>query len=261
MVANAIQRVRALTAGRYAQLATAVILLSWLGFTFLPQHGSQAHTAPPVAGHMHGMNHETMDPMAPMPAAHHPALWAAFAAWIVMTIAMMGPATLPAVQFVEQHAPRGRRGGAVALYAAVWLAVWAAVGIVITLAQSAATGAAPWWLFAGALLATALWQLTPLKCQALGDCHRSSPLPPSGWPAAKGVMRFGGVSGWACARSCWAVMLAMAVAPAAHVLLMVPLTAAVTWERFTGHPRRTTRILAVLFAAAAAAAAAFAALQ
>lgn len=258
MVANAIQRVRELTAGRYTGITAAVILLSWLGFAFLPQHAA-GHPSAPTAEHMHGMDHANMAPMAPV--VHQPALWIAIVSWIVMTIAMMGPATLPAVQYVEQNTLRGRRGAMVVLYAAVWLTVWAVVGVVITLAQTAANGAAPWWLFAGALAITALWQLTPLKCQALGDCHKSNPLPPNGWPTARGVMRFGALGGWACVRSCWAVMLAMALAPSAHILWMVPLTAAVTWERFTRYPRRTTRILAVLFAVAAAAATAFAALQ
>ncbi len=258
MVANAIQRVRELVAGRYTGITTAIILLSWLGFAFLPQHAA-GHTPAPVTGHMHGMDHANMAPMA-TPVVHQPVLWVAIVSWIVMTIAMMGPATLPAVQYVEQNTPRGR-GRALTIYAAVWLALWTAVGLLITLALPMAANINRWWIFGGALLLAAIWQLTPWKCRALGDCHRSTPLPPGGWPAAKGLIGFGAVSGWACIRSCWATMLTMAVAPSAHLLWMVPLTVAVTWERFTRYPRRTARILAVLFVVAAAAVGIFAAVQ
>ncbi|WP_078363063.1 DUF2182 domain-containing protein [Mycobacteroides chelonae] len=207
MAANAIQRVRELAAGRYTGIATAIILLSWLGFAFLPQHAT-AHEQAPMAEHMHGMNHANMAPMA-TPVVHQPALWIAIVSWIVMTIAMMGPATLPAVRHVEQNVPRDR-GRALILYAAVWLAMWTVVGLIITLA-----------------------------------------LP-------KGLMRFGAISGWACIRSCWAMMLTMAVAPSAHLAWMVGLTAAVTWERFTRYPRRTAWLLAGLFVVAAAAVGVFA---
>lgn len=255
MAANAIQRVRELAAGRYTGIATAIILLSWLGFAFLPQHAT-AHKQAPMGEHMHGVDHANMAPMA-TPVVHQPALWIAIVSWIVMTIAMMGPATLPAVRYVEQNVPRGR-GRALILYAAVWLAMWTVVGLIITLALLAAGNVNRWWLLAGVLLLTAMWQLTPMKCRALGECHRSLPLPPDGWPAAKGLMRFGAISGWACIRSCWAMMLTMAAAPSAHLAWMVGLTAAVTWERFTRYPRRTAWLLAGLFVVAAAAVGVFA---
>ncbi len=254
MVANAIQRVKELATGRYTGISTAIILLSWLGFVFLPQHAA-SHTQAPAIGHMPGMDHASMAPVV-----HQPVLWVAIVSWIVMTIAMMGPATLPAVQYVQQNSSQGR-GRALALYAAVWLALWTVVGLLITLALPMAATVNRWWIFAGVLLLAAIWQLTPWKCRALGDCHQSVPLPPDGWPAAKGLIRFGAVSGWACIRSCWAMMLTMAVAPSAHLIWMVPLTIAVTWERFTRYPRRTVRVLAVLFVVAAAAIGIFATVQ
>ncbi|MUM17202.1 MULTISPECIES: DUF2182 domain-containing protein [unclassified Mycobacteroides] len=250
--------VRELTAGRYTGIATAVILLSWLGFAFLPQHGT-AHTPTPTAGHMHGMNHANMAPMA-APVTHQPALWMAIVSWVIMTIAMMGPAALPAIQYVERHTLRWR-GRATVLYTVVWLALWVVFGIAVTLGLPLAAGVNRRWMFAGALLFAGIWQLTPMKRQALGDCHRSAPLPSEGWPAIKGLTRFGAFSGWACIRSCWAVMLAMALAPSAHILWMVPLTAAVTYERFTQRPGRTVRVVAVLFVITAAAVGMFAAIQ
>ncbi|WP_074320110.1 DUF2182 domain-containing protein [Mycobacteroides abscessus] len=238
----------------------AVILLSWLAFALLPQHAG-AHSQAPAGEHsMHGMQHAGMAPI-PTPVTHQPVLWIAIIAWIVMTVAMMGPATLPSVRYIEQTTSRGRRGGVIVLYGAVWLSVWTVIGVIVALAQSAAVGASPWWLFTGALVVATLWQLTPLKRRALGDCHASRPLPPTGWPAAQGAIRFGAFGGWACVRSCWAVMLAMALAPTAHIVWMVPLTVAVTWERFTQSPRRTARVLAGVFAVAAAAVGVFAAIQ
>lgn len=115
MVAHAIQRVRELTAGTYTGIVAAVILLSWLAFALLPQHAG-AHSQAPAGEHsMHGMQHAGMAPM-PTPVTHQPVLWIAIIAWIVMTVAMMGPATLPSVRYIEQTTPGAPRRGRSSLW-------------------------------------------------------------------------------------------------------------------------------------------------
>lgn len=251
MVANAIQRVRELTAGIYTRIAAAIILLSWLGFALLPQHGG-SHTEAPAAQHMQGMHHPGMAPMA-TPVVHQPVLWIAIVSWIVMTVAMMGPATLPAIEYVGKQG----RGGAVAVYAVVWLAIWSVVGVVISLVQPRLSHLDKWWLFAGLLLAAASWQFSAVKRLALRDCHCPTQFPT---PVLKGALRFGAFSGTACVGSCWAMMLAMALAPAAHLVWMVPLTVAVTYERFAQRPVAAVRLVGAFLAVAAVCVGVFAAL-
>jgi predicted metal-binding membrane protein len=102
----------------------------------------------------------------------------------------------------------------------------------------------------GAALAIgAVWQLTPFKRRAMRDCHRSLPLAPSGRAADVGVARFGAVNGTACVRSCWPSMLAMAVVPAAQMLLWMPVLAALVVLETTGQrPIRAARRCAVALA-------------
>jgi predicted metal-binding membrane protein len=101
---------------------------------------------------------------------------------------------------------------------------------------------------AAALALAAGWQLTPAKNRALGDCHRPSPLPPRGWRATAGVIRFGLWSGFACLRSCWAMMIAMAVTSSMAIIWMAGITGIVMVERFAQRPHRTARAVAGVLA-------------
>lgn len=200
--------------------------------------------------------------MAAMPGmgSAHPAAgpWLAAAAglpgWVLMTAAMMGPAALSGVRHTGLNSLRWRRGRAMAGFAAAYLAVWVAFGA-LTLAAASLAGpavrgpAALAWVLAAA----AAWQLTPAKRRCLRDCHRSVPLPPRGWRAEWGSLRFGLRNGAACLGSCWCLMLVMVVGPAGQMLWMVGLAGAVTAERLAPRPRATTRFIAVACAFAAVA--------
>jgi predicted metal-binding membrane protein len=106
-------------------------------------------------------------------------------------------------------------------------------------------------VLAVALATAAGWQLTAHKRRALLDCHRPSPLPPQGWRATAGVVRFAARNGLACLRSCWAMMLAMGVASSMMLLWMVAVTGIVTTEKLAERPRRAARAGAVVLAAGA----------
>jgi predicted metal-binding membrane protein len=199
--------------------------------------------------------------MAAMPGmgSAHPAAGVAAAAglpgWLLMIVAMMGPATLAGIRHTALNSLRWRRGRAMAGFAAAYLAVWAAFGVFALTAAALFTGVAvpgPAAL-AAVLAAAAAWQLTAAKRRCLRDCHRSLPLPPHGWRAEWGSLRFGLRNGAACLGSCWCLMLVMVTAPAGQLLWMAGLAGAVTAERLAPRPRAVTRFIAVACAFAAVA--------
>jgi predicted metal-binding membrane protein len=136
-----------------------------------------------------------------------------------------------------------------ATFAAVYTLVWAAFGALVLLAAPAWSGLDRTAVAAGVLALAAAWQLSAPKRRALRDCHRSSPLPPTGRRATAGVVRFAMRNGTACVRSCWAMMLAMAVATTAATFWMVAITGLVLIEKLAPKPRQATRAGAVLLAA------------
>ncbi|MGW6574149.1 copper chaperone [Streptomyces sp. NPDC054945] len=173
--------------------------------------------------------------------------------WALMCVAMMLPAAVPALAHVGTNSLRWRRQRAMATFAAVYLAVWIGYGALLL-------APAPLWArlphdvtLACALALAAAWQLTVHKRRALRDCHRSSPLPPSGRRAVAGTVRFGLRQGGECLRSCWALLLVMAVASGRSGMLvwMAFLTGIVLTERPARKPRRPTRLAAAVLAAAA----------
>jgi predicted metal-binding membrane protein len=176
----------------------------------------------------------------------------ALAMWGLMVVAMMLPTALPVIRHVASASLRRRRGRAVTLFTGVYLAMWLVAGAVLVSALRAWSPSARW----AALLAVAAlaigWQLTSAKRRALQDCHRASRLPLSGRDADCGVARFAACNAWACVRSCWALMLTMAVVDVARPAWMVALTAVALLEKRAERPRRAARIGAGAIAAVTA---------
>jgi predicted metal-binding membrane protein len=173
--------------------------------------------------------------------------------WVGMTMAMMLPGALPAVRHVAGHSLSWRRRQAVAEWLVVNLGVWGLAGAV-TLAALGAAHVDPVRALPVLLLAAAAWQLTPAKRRTLWRCHRTAPLYPRGRRATAAVGRFAVLNATGCVGSCWLLMAAMVVAPAAGRLpLMAALTVLVTTEKLTDRPRRAVRwgALALAFAVVA----------
>jgi len=189
--------------------------------------------------------HDVLEPR------HHHALVGALSGWTVMTMAMMGPAVLPAVRHVAESSLRWRQRRAAAEFAAVYVTLWIVFGAAALTLLSPLRPSVP--LVAGGLFVAAVWQATPHKRRFLWRCHRAVPLPPTGWRATVGCVRFGVVHGLACIGSCWPMMTVMAVAPSPHVPLAVGLTTVILHERRATRPRRATRQSAVCLALAAGA--------
>jgi predicted metal-binding membrane protein len=171
--------------------------------------------------------------------------------WLVMSAAMMLPAALPAVGHVATNSFRWRRGRAMSEFVLVYLAVWALFGAV-ALGVLALLGLHEPIALAATLALSAGWQLSSSKRRAIQDCHRTLPFAPSGWPAFHGVARFGLHHGTACLRSCWALMLIMAVVPIGQTLIWMPaLTLLISAEKLATRPRRIVRGGAALMGSAA----------
>jgi predicted metal-binding membrane protein len=248
----------------------AAALAAW---TVMAASAAAQHVGQPAGAHgMTGMAHmpgmaatgmAAMSETAAAPAGdrHASMLLGAgavggIAMWTLMVVAMMLPSALPAVSHVAGNSLRWRRRRAMATFVAVYLSIWLAFGALVLAAAPVWSGVKGARGLAGALALAALWQVTAQKRRALRDCHRPSPLPPRGRRATAGVVRFALMNGFACVRSCWAMMLATAVATSATTLCMVAVAGIVTAEKLAQRPRRATRASAVVLAAGAAAAAA-----
>jgi predicted metal-binding membrane protein len=170
--------------------------------------------------------------------------------WAAMAAAMMLPGALPALRHVAVNSLRWRRRRAVATFAAVYLGVWVGFGALVYAASPLWSTADASAVAAAALALAAGYQLTAHKRRAVRDCHRPLPLPPRGRRATAGLLRFASYNSLACVRSCWAMMLAMAVATSTLVPLLA-IAAIVTAEKRSQKPGRTIRVAAALLAAGA----------
>lgn len=156
------------------------------------------------------------------------------AGWIVMLVAMMTPALIPAVRHIRLRSFTHRRLRAIAIFAAAYAAIWIAAGaVLIALALTFERHAPHSYLpFAGVLIVAFAWQCSPAKQVCLNRCHRHLELPAFGREADLGVLRFGVTHGLWCAGACWAVMLAALVLPQGHMLAMAGATVLIVSERF-----------------------------
>jgi predicted metal-binding membrane protein len=189
-----------------------------------------------------------MPGMAPATTSGSMILGGGIEMWALMVVAMMVPSALPAVRHVSAGSLRWRRRRAMVSFVFAYVGIWVAVGAAGILVLRASPGLDTELVAAVALALAAGWQLTGYKRRALSDCHRPSPLPPRGWRATAGVLRFAWRGGLACIRSCWALMLAMALARSMLIFWMVAITGIVTVEKLAAKPRQAARVSAVLLA-------------
>jgi predicted metal-binding membrane protein len=155
-------------------------------------------------------------------AAHAPTssppAWTAAAGWLAMIAAMMFPLLVDPIRTTAARSLWPRRDRAVALFLAGYLGPWLLAGaialsaaVLVRQVTSASTAASI------AFLLAALWQMAPLKKQALLACHRTMPLAPRGWRADRDCLRYGTHVGLACVVSCAPMMAAAALA--SHALI------------------------------------------
>ncbi|WP_127502561.1 DUF2182 domain-containing protein [Actinoplanes solisilvae] len=150
-------------------------------------------------------------------------------AWTLMSVAMMVPVVLPALRHVAVNSLRRRRQRAMATFLAGYLAVWVAAGAVLIPLFALPP---PPVLLTAVLLFAALWLFLPGRRAGMRACHRTIPLPPTGWRATRGAARFGLWHGLGCLGVCGPLMAIMAVPGIHHPLWMIGVTAAVVLTRY-----------------------------
>jgi predicted metal-binding membrane protein len=231
--------------------AACLAVAAWLTLS-LPSNttSSSAHVLNMPS--MPGMEMETTAPIAHLSLSR-------IAAWIVMSTAMMVPATLPTIRHLALTSLWHRRQWTVALFLTGYVAVWtvfgiSAVGLVAILQRFTHIGAAT--LAVLSLTAAAVWQLTPWKRQSLVARHLLTPLPPRGRNADRACVNSGIRHALWCVVGCWGVMLAMVLVTEIQLVLVAALTLLIVVENVLA---RGTRLAlpatAIIFAAALAVAA------
>ena len=217
--------------------ACAVTCLAWLA---IARSGAFVDRDLGMAN-MPGMTHGTR-------AMTGGGLGSGLAEWLLMCVAMMGIGALPMIRWVRRNTLR-RRWHALLTVLSTYLAVWAAVGVVAVLALER-TGESRTALCL-ILLASAAWQLTPMKRWATAVCDRPSPLRLRGIKAMRSEIRFGVLQASACVASCWLLMLPMAFPSHPPLVVMAASSTAVTTERWHRRPRRGRRVGALVLAGVA----------
>jgi predicted metal-binding membrane protein len=188
----------------------------------------------PNAGHLDG-GMSGMPGMAGMPEMRPaaPSVAVLWGWWMLMSAAMMLPVVAVGADRIAAASLWRRRHVAVIEYLAGYLGVWAvfglaAIGLIAAVWPAGVPAEAP----AVALLAAAIWQITPLRKQALRRCARPACVNVRGWSADRDCVIGGIARGRRCVVTCAPVMAVMAVAHS--VILMLALTSLLLTERAAG---------------------------
>jgi predicted metal-binding membrane protein len=237
-------------------VAELVVALCWIALVALTLRADQPAWAGASRPTSHGMS-----AMPGMVSGHGggglaldrlpTAFGAQLGVFILMSVAMMGPAAIAGVRHTGLNSLRWRRRRAMAEFSAGYLAIWIGFGLITVLVSGVIPGASSGRSLAIVLAGAAWWQLTSFKRRALRACHHSIPLPPYGWRAEWAAAQFGVRNGAACVGSCWLLMLITMAAPGGYLLWTVAITGIVSAERFAQRPRTTTRTAAWVLGSAA----------
>jgi predicted metal-binding membrane protein len=159
--------------------------------------------------------------------------------WVAMSAAMMLPSVVPAASLA---ASLGRSGAA---FVGGYFAVWAVTGVAAFEATQGLMGAGS-RIAAGAIVAAAVYQLSPLKDACLRRCR--SPL---GLLVRRGAFRAGLEHGVVCLGCCWALMLALLALGAGSLFWMGAVAAAIFVEKVTSVGARASAPVALALLGAA----------
>ncbi len=185
--------------------------------------------------------------------------------WVVMMAAMMFPSIVPMVLAFASIQQRRRARGAIdgtvstTTFVAGYLLSWTVFGIaayaVFTWARSLSIGALSWshdgrYLAGGALVAAAVYQLTPAKNACLRRCRGTLDFVLEHWREGQlGALRMGATHGAWCVGCCWMLMVALFALGLMSITWMIVLAAVIAAEKLLPSPATTNRVIAVGLAA------------
>ncbi|HEX6453093.1 MAG TPA: DUF2182 domain-containing protein, partial [Trebonia sp.] len=181
--------------------------------------------------------------------------------WIVMMAAMMLPSSLPMV-LVFRRLERARSAPPIATSAFLvgYLVVWGASGLVAYAALRAgeAGGIFAWDhsgrpIAVGALVAAALYEMTPLKTRCLRKCRSPLGFLLSSWrDGTRGALTMGTRHGGWCLGCCWALMVALFALGVMSLAWMLIVSGLIAAEKLLPWRRVATAGVAVVLVAVAA---------
>jgi predicted metal-binding membrane protein len=173
--------------------------------------------------------------------------------WVTMMAAMMLPSIAPMVL----ANPRVQIGATPA-FVAGYLLTWGAVGVLgwalVEWVQSLDLGVLAWdeagpYVAGGAILAAAIYQLSPPKQRSLRRCRNPRAFVSEHWrPGRGGALRMGLEHGRVCVASSWALMAALFALGVMSVGWMVLVAALIATEKLLPWRTVATRGVAVLLA-------------
>jgi len=219
----------------------AITLLSWLYLIWMPMPS--------------GMMMDGMQMAMPMPyQGTAQEAWLTFAMWVVMMAAMMLPSVAPMVlMFARLRRGSGRASSSgqassvdTWLFALGYMIVWSVFSAIVTAGQLGLQRAAiigdalrvtP--LIGGIILiATGIYQLTPLKEACLSHCRSPLTFFMTNWHEGRfGALRMGLSHGAYCVGCCWLLMALLFVAGVMNLLWVAAITALVLIEKVTPYGR------------------------
>ncbi|HEX6705268.1 MAG TPA: DUF2182 domain-containing protein [Albitalea sp.] len=153
--------------------------------------------------------------------------------WMLMTMAMMAPLTLPAIAHIRISSFASRRSQAIALFSLGFATVWMLAGFAMRALEAALRDmtSAVYLPAAVAALVAGIWQASPYKQRCLNRCHSHDPLSAFGLDAHVDAIRFGLRHGLWCVGTCWALMLMTVLLPQRHVAAMAIVSVLTFCER------------------------------
>lgn len=204
-----------------------------------------------------GHGGSAMDDMGmSMTAEHVMSLGSFLVGWVAMMAAMMLPAVVPVVALYRRAVEAGR-AAPLPIFLLGYLLVWSVPGVAAyyvwrELQMPLADGEA--WagrVAAGALLAAAVWQLTPIKSVCLRHCR--SPLSffmqhARGMKAPLRAFRLGATHGGFCLGCCWMLMVVLVALGTMNLAWMAVLAVVIFVEKLAPHGEKITRVTAIAFA-------------
>lgn len=174
--------------------------------------------------------------------------------WVTMAAAMMLPSAAPAVLMFA----RVRRRAPAWAFVLGYLLAWTGYGLLAYAAYRGVRASAPaflaWdergpWVAGGALAASGLYQLTPLKGACLSHCRSPLHFLLRGRSGRVGAVRMGIEHGGYCIGCCSGLMLALFALGVMSLFWMAVVSAAILVEKALPRGEAFARVLAVVLVA------------
>lgn len=229
-------------------VAAALLAVAALAWLFLILRGDSM-----VAGSMDPMGSMTLHAWS---ATDYVLTWTM---WVVMMAAMMLPSIIPMTHVYVAIGSKARRQGShippTAVFVAGYLLVWTAFSLVATTAQlmldraalltdSARTTSLS--VVGGLLLATGIYELTPLKRSCLGVCRGPVDFIARHWrKGTLGALQLGAHAGMFCLGCCALLMTLLFVGGVMNLLWVAVISAFVLVEKLVPAGDRTSLLGAV----------------